>query len=72
MKITKFILIDSGASKTRNLNAKRWFNMQIPYWGRNGAQVLNPFFYTKKTEVDISKANCERMAKNTSTINDIE
>lgn len=25
-------------------NAKKWFNLQLQYWGRGGVKVLNPFF----------------------------
>ena len=42
-------------------NAKRWFNLQLPYWGRNGIKVLNPFFSKIQQDVDIFKEEYEKM-----------
>ena len=43
--------------------AKEWFNSQRPYWGRNGAKVLNPFFATIQKEVNEFKSDFEEMLK---------
>ncbi len=43
--------------------AKEWFNLQLPYWGRGGLKVLNPFFSTIQEEIDVFKATFEETIK---------
>ena len=42
-------------------NAKRWFNLQLQYWGRGGVKVLNPFFSKIQQDVDTFKEEYEKM-----------
>lgn len=42
-------------------NAKKWFNLQLQYWGRSGVKVLNPFFSKIKQDVDSFKADYDKM-----------
>lgn len=42
-------------------NAKKWFNLQLPYWGKGGVKVLNPFFSKIQQDVDTFKAEYEKM-----------
>jgi len=42
-------------------NAKRWFNLQLQYWGKGGVKVLNPFFSKIQQDVDTFKEEYEKM-----------
>ena len=42
-------------------NAKRWFNLQLQYWGKGGVKVLNPFFSKIQQDVDTFKKEYEKM-----------
>lgn len=42
-------------------NAKKWLNLQLPYWGRRGTRVLNPFFSMIKQDVDKFKDDYDKM-----------
>ena len=42
-------------------DAKRWFNLQLQYWGRGATKVLNPFFRTIKNDTEVFRANYEAM-----------
>ena len=50
-----------AAGKQGRQNAKRWFNLQLPYWGRGGVKVLNPFFSTIQQGVDAFKTEYDGM-----------
>lgn len=41
-----------AAGEQGRQNAKRWFNLQLRYWGRGGVKALNPFFSKIQQEVD--------------------
>ena len=43
--------------------AKDWFNSQLPYWGRSGVKVLNPFFDTIQEDVEKFKSDFMQMVK---------
>lgn len=43
--------------------SKEWFNSQLPYWGRGGTKVLNPFFATIQEDVDKFKSDFMKMIK---------
>ena len=42
-------------------NAKKWFNNQLGYWGRNGCKVFNPFLSSISKEVQEFKTNFDNM-----------
>ena len=42
-------------------NAKKWFNLQLQYWGRGGVKVLNPFFSKIQQDVVSFKTNYTEM-----------
>lgn len=50
-----------AAGEQGRQNAKRWFNLQLPYWGRGGVKVLNPFFSKIQQGVDTFKAEYDKM-----------
>lgn len=50
-----------AAGEQGRQNAKRWFNLQLPYWGRGGVKVLNPFFSKIQQGVDTFKAEYDEM-----------
>ena len=50
-----------AAGEQGRQNAKRWFNLQLPYWGRGGVKVLNPFFSKIQQDVDTFKAEYDEM-----------
>ena len=43
--------------------AKKWFNEQLHYWGRNGIKVLNPYLASIKQDCDIFKSKFDDMIK---------
>ena len=50
-----------AAGEQGRQNAKRWFNLQLPYWGKGGVKVLNPFFSKIQQGVDTFKAEYDEM-----------
>ena len=42
-------------------NAKKWFNLQLQYWGRGGVKALNPFLATIQQDVGAFKKEYEKM-----------
>ena len=50
-----------AAGEQGRQNAKKWFNLQLQHWGRGGVKVLNPFFLKIQQDVDIFKAEYEKM-----------
>lgn len=50
-----------AAGEEGRQNAKRWFNLQLQYWGRGGVKVLNPFFSKIQQDVDTFKAEYGKM-----------
>ena len=54
--------INAGGELGRQ-DAKKWFNGQLEYWGRNGNKVFNPFLRSIPIEVQEFKRNFENMIK---------
>lgn len=52
-----------AAGELGRQNAKKWFNLQLQYWGRNGTKVLNPFFAAIQDDVDKFKSDFIQMVK---------
>lgn len=52
-----------AAGEPGRQNAKKWFNLQLQYWGRSGTKVLNPFFATIQEDVDNFKSDFIQMVK---------
>ena len=50
-----------AAGEQGRQNAKKWFNLQLQHWGRGGVKVLNHFFLKIQQDVDIFKAEYEKM-----------
>ena len=50
-----------AAGEQGRQNAKRWFNRQLPYWGKGGVKVLNPFFSKIQQGIDTFKAEYDEM-----------
>lgn len=44
-------------------DAKKWFNQQLDYWGRNGSRVLNPFFESIQSDRDEFIATFDKIIK---------
>ncbi len=44
-------------------SAKKWFNSQLCYWGRNGSKVLNPYLESTPNEVLDFKTKFDNMLK---------
>lgn len=44
-------------------DAKKWFNLQLPFWGKGGTKVLNAYFATIQEDVDKFKNAFEEMIK---------
>lgn len=42
-------------------DAKKWFNLQLDYWGRGGVKVLNSFFAKIQQDVDVFKTEYEKI-----------
>lgn len=51
------------AGESGRQNAKKWFNLQLQYWGRGGVKVLNPFFATIQEDVDKFRSDFIQMVK---------
>ena len=54
--------INAGGELGRQ-NAKKWFNSQLEYWGRNGCKVLNPFLSSISEEAQEFRTNFDNMIK---------
>lgn len=54
--------INAGGELGRQ-DAKKWFNGQLEYWGRNGCKVFNPFLNSIPVEVQEFKTNFNNMIK---------
>ena len=52
--------INAGGELGRQ-NAKKWFNSQLEYWGRNGCKVLNPFLSSISEEAQEFRTNFDNM-----------
>ncbi len=53
----------NAAGELGRQDAKKWFNSQLQYWGRNGNKVFNPFISSIPIEVQEFKANFDKMIK---------
>lgn len=59
-RVIKYEQIIASGEQGRK-NAKKWFNLQLQYWGRCGVKVLNPFFSKIQQDVDTFKADYDKM-----------
>lgn len=50
-----------ASSEQGRQNAKKWFRIQLKYWGKGGVRVLNPFFSEIQQDVDAFKAEFDEM-----------
>lgn len=46
----------NGVGEVSRQDAKKWFNSQLVFWGRNGSKVLNPFFTSIYKDAENFKA----------------
>jgi len=52
-----------AAGESGRQDAKKWFNLQLQYWGRGGTKVFNSFSATIQEEVDKFKSDFMQLIK---------
>ncbi len=52
-----------AGSESGRQTAKKWFNEQLQFWGRNGVKVLNPYFETIKDDVTVFLSEFNKITK---------